>query len=258
MEDRILKIKKKLESKSTKELLQILITNNREEWTPEAFLAIGEILKDRNELDRNGFTCSKCGATSYKYDDDFKEYTCMCCGYAEKSLLEIINQNIDTNSNCLQQKASKEASPDLEKKRRQTMEIEINKLDADPTENERSKRNEINPSSPQRKSKMSGWWGWTIFTVFWGLSTLGTIIAGVISDSADRGLVMVPGFIITLLRFIGSPPTSGKGILLAVGCFMTVGPMVWLIYGSAFGSSEIIWTIATIIFIFSGFKKKIS
>ena len=69
MEELVFEIKRNLEQKSTQELCQILNDQNKDEWSQEAFIAISQILIDRNELSSNSFFCSKCGVKSFDYDD---------------------------------------------------------------------------------------------------------------------------------------------------------------------------------------------
>ena len=87
---RILQIKRNLQKKSTNELCQIFYNQNRDEWTREAFIAMHDILKDRNASGTNELTCSHCGANSFEYDNYYKERKCTHCGHTEKDVRLIL------------------------------------------------------------------------------------------------------------------------------------------------------------------------
>jgi len=136
------------------------------------------------------------------------------------------------------------------------METKHDKTDAVKVKSNRLKDAEKKHVSSPHKSKLSGWWVWIIITGLWVFSTIGSIIQSVRGAPKLAGLVMIPGAFIMLLRFLGPPLTLGRGLLLLMGCFMSISVMVWLIYGKAFGFLEIVCTIITIILIWFGFKWK--
>jgi hypothetical protein len=95
-------IKANLEKKTTKELRQIFNAGNWDEWTQEAFIAIESILKDRNEFGNDGLTCSECGATSFEYDEYYKEHTCNQCGNIERVELNLKAIPLESEKNIFE------------------------------------------------------------------------------------------------------------------------------------------------------------
>ena len=125
-------------------------------------------------------------------------------------------------------------------------------------EKKEAKRLELETANKIRtESKMSRWWVWTILTGLWILPTIGILLASLRGGIPEgTGFVMIPGAIIMLLRFLGPPPTIGRGLLLLIGCFMSIASMVWLIGGMPPSPIQPGWFIISIILVLFGFKWK--